>query len=619
MEINSLNTKLKHAFRIDRAIRFVWQAAPLYTVLSSIMVVILGVLPLVSLYLIKLIVDETSQLIFSRTSSSPDLSIIWIYVSIACATGLFTIFFNCLSDYLKKAQSLAVTDHIFGVIHQKSAEADLELYECPENRDMLYRAKVEGPYRPTSIVRGLFTAGQSAAAFIAVAWLLMMLHPVLPAVMIIAAIPGVLIRLKYSEKIYDWQQKRTEDERKAYYFHNMLTGENHAKEFRLFNLSQHFIHQFTAIRNVLRKEKLWFEKRRAAGDMIAQSSSTIAVFGSFAYIIFQTVNGTITIGDMVMYFQAFSRGLGDLKTLMESAAQMYEDNLFLSYLDDFLKTDPRVIAPEKPVTIPSARVQGIKFKDVDFFYPNCGKKVLNCVNFSIRPGEIVALVGENGSGKSTIVKLLSRLYDPHEGQILLEDENIKNFDPDKYRKTISVVFQDHVHYYLSAKENISTGNIEQKNNIAKITQAATQSGIHDIIDTLPQGYDTPLGKMFTDGQELSIGQWQMLAIARAFFRESDLVILDEPSSALDPEAEMKIFTRIRQLIQGKSALIISHRYSSVKMADKILVMDNGYIIEQGTHSELLALQGKYATLYRTQADNYAHEPENDVFCQNKSV
>lgn len=606
MKVNSLNTKLKNAMRIDRALKLVWLASPGYAVLSGIILIVLGFLPILSLYLLKLIIDSVTQLVFNNGKElfDKDFSSILVYIIIACGVGLVISFFNFLSNYLKKAQTLTIADYMFSVLHKKSTSVDLEYYESPEYRDTLHRAQQEGPYRPASIVQGLFTAGQSGASFAGVACLLFLFNPVLPLAMICVSVPGVLIRLKYSEKIYSWQKKRTEDERRSYYFNHMLTGDAHAKEFRLFNLGNHFIDQFNDIRKTLKNEKLWFEKRRAFGDFIAQSSATVAVFGSFVYIAHRTVQGTITLGDMIMYFQAFQRGIGYLKTLLESGAQMYEDNLFLSHLYNFLKLEPKICDPELPEPMPLQLTKGIEFKDISFFYPNCEKNVINCVNFSIKPGEIVALVGENGSGKSTIVKLLSRLYDPSTGGILFEGKNIKNFKVDEFRKTISAVFQDHIHYHLSVKENIYMGDVGQKENLAGIKKAARQSGAAQKILEFPEEYETILGRWFKGGEELSIGQWQMLAIARAFFRDAGLIILDEPSSALDPETEMKIFSRLRQLIKGRSALIISHRYSTVKMADKILVMDGGSIIEQGSHKDLIHLNGKYARLYNTQAKSY---------------
>jgi len=606
MTPNSLNTKLKNAIRIDRALKFVWQASAIYSIGSGFVVLVLGILPLFSLYLIKLIIDSFTGLdfgtevnLFDQNFSRPLL-----YIAIACGIGLITAFFNFLADYLKKAQSLTVTDYMFSVVHEKSIRTDLAFYESPEYRDTLFRAQREGPYRPTSIVNGLFAAGQSGASFVAVFWLLFMFNPILPIIMVAASIPGILLRLKYSQKIYSWQEKRTEDERRSYYFHWMLTGDAHAKEFRLFNLGKHFIAQFKSIRKILKDENLYFEKRRAFGDFIAQSSATMVVFGSFVYIAFKTAQGSISLGDMVLYFQCFQKGLGFLKIFLESLAQMYEDNLFLSQLYDFLKQKPQVLEPEIPAIIPQKIKTGIEFKNVSFFYQNDVKNVINCINFYIKPGEIVALVGENGSGKSTLVKLLARLYDPQEGRILLDGQDIKTFKTSDFRKKISIVFQDHIKYQLSAKENIYLGDIEQKDNTNKIKEAAMQADLDKKISGFPRGYETLLGKWFKNGEELSMGQWQMMAISRAFFRDAEIVILDEPSSALDPETEMTIFSKFKKLMKGRAALIITHRYSTVKMADKILVLDKGHIVAQGSHDELMKENGRYARLYNTQANGY---------------
>ncbi|ACN15647.1 MsbA2 [Desulforapulum autotrophicum HRM2] len=614
MNPTPLTTKLKNAIRIDRALGFVWQASPLYSMVSGLLVLILGVLPLVSLYLIKLIIDAVTGIDADPESSLTDLladgsfSKPVLYIAMACGAGLLTAFFSFLADYVKKAQALTVTDHMFSVIHEKSVHTDLAYYESSEYKDILFRAQREGPYRPTSIVNGLFSAGQSFASFAAVFALLFVFNPYLSIIMVVAAVPGVLLRLKYSEKIYAWQERRTEDERRAYYFHWMLTEDAHAKEFRLFNLGRHFIDQFKSIRKTLKQEKLYFEKRRAFGDFIAGASGTIAVFGSFVYIALKTAQGTITLGDMVMYFQGFQKGLGFLRTFLESGARMYEDNLFLSHLYKFLELKPLIKDPEHPLALPEQITQGIEFKNVNFFYQNSEKKVTNilkCVNFYIKKGEVVALVGENGSGKSTIVKLLARLYDPLDGEICLDGKNIKQFKAKDYRKKISVVFQDHIRYQLSARENIYLGDIDQKDNIHKIRQAAVQTEIDSKIGSFASGYDTILGRWFKNGEELSIGQWQAMAISRAFFRDAEMVILDEPSSALDPETEQAIFSKLKRLIHGRTALIVSHRYSTVRMADRILVLDKGQIIEQGTHKELIEQNGTYARLYSTQAGGYA--------------
>lgn len=602
----SLKTKLKNAVRIDRALTFVWQASKGSTILLGVLVAVLGVLPIVSLYLVKMIIDQVAALALSPPLGFMDPAFFFVaqLITAAFGIGLLAALLGFAADYIKKSQAQTVADYMYAILHEQSCRVDLAFFESPEYRDTLFRAQQEGPYRPTKIVNGLFAAGQAGASFLAVAWLLAVFNPLLPVIICAAAAPGILLRLSYSKKIYEWQEKRTEDERRAYYFHWMLTGDAHAKEFRLFNLGPYFIERFRQIRSTLKEEKLWFERRRAMGDFIAQASAIICVFGSFAYIAFKAANGEITIGDLVMYFQAFQRGIGYLKTLLETGAEMYEDNLFLSHFYEFLKVKPDIESPHHPVPVPEKIKAGIEFKNVDFFYQKDGKYVLNCINFSIGPGEIVALVGKNGSGKSTIVKILTRLYDPQKGGVYLDGMNIKKIDIGLFRKKISVVFQDHIKYYLKAGENILLGDMDRDADAESMRTAAIESGIDKKIRRLPAGYDTLLGRWFKNGEELSMGQWQMLAIARAFYRDAEIVVLDEPSSALDPEAEKKLFVSLRRLIQNRSALIISHRYSTVRQADRILVMDQGRIIEQGSHNDLMGLDGEYARLYNAQAKGY---------------
>lgn len=585
-----------------------WQAGAKWTIASAALVLIQGVLPLLSLYLIKLIIDAVSGIILQTRSGNSDAGVgfdlVILFVGFAGAVGLLAAVCNFFSEYVKKAQTIRVTDYVLSILHKKSIAVDLAYYESAEYQDTLHRAQQEGPHRPTSIVNGLVLAGQNGASLVAILWLLVQLNPLMPFVMMVAVIPGVLMRLNYSDRIYQWQHKRTQDERKSQYLGWMITGETHAREIRLFGLGNYFIEQFKNIRDGLSNEKLRFEKRRAVGTLVGQASATIAVFGSFIYIAAQTVRGTITLGDMVMYFQAFQRGLGYLGALVDGVAALYEDNLFLSNFYAFMEVQPDIEDPENPEKVPDVIAKGFEVESVTFKYQNCEKNVIENLNFSIKPGEVVALVGENGAGKSTIVKLLCRLYDPISGVIALDGVDIRTLLVADYRKKISAVFQDYIRYYLTARENIWLGNIDLDKADERVEESARKAGIGEYLDGLHSGLDTPLSKWFRGGEELSVGQWQMMALARAFFRDADLVILDEPASSLDINTEFRIFEKFRELIKGKSALIISHRFSTVKMADKILLLQDGKIAEKGSHNELMMLDGIYATLYRKQAGQY---------------
>jgi ATP-binding cassette subfamily B protein len=305
-----------------------------------------------------------------------------------------------------------------------------------------------------------------------------------------------------------------------------------------------------------------------------------------------------------MYFLAFQLGLGYIQAILGSLAGLYEDNLFLTHFYKFLDLHPAILSPDHPVPVPGPLSQRVEFRNVHFSYRGGTKNAIAGVSLSILPGEVIALVGENGSGKTTLIKLLCRLYDPSAGTITVNDIDLRHFDPVVWRKEISVIFQDYVHYYLSAGENIWVGDIEQDQDPARIAAAAQRSGVDPVIRRLKAGYHTKLGHWFYGGQELSEGEWQKIALARAFFRDAGIVVLDEPTSSLDPLAEAELFRKMRNLLDGRSAVIISHRFSTVQMADRICVLEGGRIIEQGNHEELLRLNGLYARMFRTQAEHY---------------
>ncbi len=600
---DSIGQKVRGALRLDRAMRFVFKAAPGWTFASMILVVVQGVLPLVTLYLMKLIVDAVT---FSLTA--PDkVAAFWhvaILISLAAAVALFNAFAQQVASLVNEAQSLTVTDHVYDVLHAKSIEVDLEYYENPQYFDTLHRAQQEGPYRPTQIINGLVRIGQNSISLLAIAGLLVLFHWVVAVVLFAAAIPGVLVRLKYSGKMYRWQRERTPVERKTSYFNWLLTGDVHAKEIRLFGLGDLFIRGFSDMRNTLRREKLKITRQRSTADLVAQASATVAVFGSFGFIAYRTVHGAITLGDMVMYFGAFQRGLGYLQGMLAGLADLYENNLFLSNLYEFLDLEPRVKEPARPSPVPRPMQKGIVFDHVSFQYPTSHRMVLQDISLSIDPGEVVALVGENGSGKTTLIKLLCRLYDPMDGSITLDDIDLRQFETSALRREISVIFQNYVQYHMTARENIWFGDIELPRDHEKIATAARHAGADDLITRLPKGYETMLGKWFEDGEELSAGEWQKVALARAFMRDAQIMVLDEPTSALDAKSEYEVFRGFKRLIQGRSAILVSHRFSTVRMADRIFVLEEGSIVESGSHEELVKHGGKYAYLFEKQARAY---------------
>ena len=567
-------------------------------IVSSLLVIILGILPLASLYLIKLIIDAATAAI---SGSGPVTSgYILLLVGIGAGIGILNSLCQHASAYFQENLSLRVSDHVHEQLHKKSIAVDLEYYENPAYFDTLRRAQAEGPYRPTSIVNGLIGLIQSSVSMTGITILLVSFHWSVPFILLCAIAPGVLIKLKYSGVMYEWQRKQTPVERKSSYLNWLITGALHAKELRLFELGELFSARFSKIRDAIRTEKLGLVKSRSIADTLAQACSTVAMFGALGFMVFQAVHGKITIGSLVMYYQGFQRGLEFFRNLLTGLAGLYEDNLFISNFFEFIDIEEKIKTPENPVSFPDPIRDGITFENVSFKYPSTENAVLSDINFTIKPDEIVALIGRNGAGKSTITKLLCRLYDPDSGTICIDQTDIKQFKISDLRGKIGVMFQDYARYHLTALENIWVGDVNSPVEGERIREAAIKADAREVIERLPHGFDTILGRMFQDGEELSQGQWQKVALARAFMRDTPLMILDEPTSSLDADSEYEIFNGFKKLLRGKSALLISHRFSTVKMADRIIVLENGSIVEQGAHDTLMSRSGAYAKWYTKQ-------------------
>jgi ATP-binding cassette subfamily B protein len=600
---DTIKEKIKHSLHIERALRLVWQSAPGWTAANFALILVQGLLPLVGLYLMKLIVDGVTAGI-----TSPDKALaikrVLVFILLAAAVALLGALCRSLAEIVKEAQTQVVTDHVADVVHGKSVAVDLEYYEDPKYYDTLHRAQQEAAYRPTSIMNSLMQLGQSGVSFLALGGLLFSYHWGVAAILFAATVPGVVLRLKYANRMYQWQRRTTQDERRASYFHWMLTDGDHAKEIRLFGLGALFRGWFWEVRQRLREERLRLTTRRSLGDLITQACATLAIFGTLAFIAYQTIKGIITIGDMVMYYGAFQRAQASLQEIWSNLTSLYEDNLFLANFNEFLDLKPKLVKPAAPVPLPRPIAQGIVVNGVSFQYPSGNRVVLEDIDLRIAPGQVVALVGENGSGKTTLIKLLCRLYDPVKGTITIDGIDLRQTDPSALKREISVILQDYAHYSLTARENIWLGDITLSPRNDKIVAAAQMTGADAFIQNLPKRYDTILGHWFEDQGELSIGEWQKVALARAFLRKAQLIILDEPTSWMDARAEYEIFKSFRQLFTGRMVILISHRFSTVRLADYIYVLAGGRIIEQGPHEELLRLGGKYANLFEIQAKSY---------------
>lgn len=600
--VHELRNRLRASFHNFRqALSFVWKSSHQWTLINIALVAVQGLLPLLTLYLIKLLVDDISIGVARPASFSLDS----LFYLILAMGGVAFVNHACgtLSSLVMRIQSHIVTDSMHNLLHAKSIEVDLEYYENSEYYDTMHRAQQEAPYQPMAILNSLLQIGQNGVSLLAMVGLLWWFHWAVVPVLVLTALPDFLVRLKYSNVVYSWQRRCTPLERKAWYLNWLLTRDTHAKEIRIFNVGSQFKQMFQDLRSLLRNERLNIEKWRAMSLIAAQTVGVVGVFGVYYFLANRTIQGILSLGDLVMYFQAIQRGAGYLQGLGGNLSSLYESSLFLKNLEEFLSIRPKVTEPASPVPVPCPLKTGLVFQNVSFSYGDQERETLTGLTFQIQPGEHIAFVGENGAGKTTLVKLLCRLYDPTAGRILLDGIDIRQFSMSEYRKNISPIFQDFAHYNLTVTENIALGEGD-KPDPSRVLEAAKQAGIDDRLARLPQGYQTVLGKWFDGGQELSIGEWQKVAIARAFFRNAGILVLDEPSSAMDAKAEAELFERFLALARDRMAILISHRLSTVKKVDRIYVLEQGQIVESGTHEDLVKNQGEYAKLYETQAQYY---------------
>jgi ATP-binding cassette subfamily B protein len=551
-------------------------------------------LPLANLLLLRRAFD---QIVSHQPPNVIFVSIGWMaVVTLAGLAG------RSLSATINELQGLEVADYIKTILHAKSIEMDLEFYENSAFHDTLRRAQQEAPYRPVRIVNSLLQTTQSGLSLLVIGFFLMFtLHWGFFVALLFAAAPGLWIRARQSKENFQLQRSQTATERSISYMEMTLTNDWFAKELRLFDLGGFFSKRSQDLRNKLREEKIAFAKRRTRRELVTHLFWTAALYGSLAAIALRAARGGISFGSLVMYYQAIQRAQGYLQEFLQGTLQLYENNLFLQNLSEFLELKPRIAEPPNPKQpSPGALV----FENVSFTYPGKDALALQNVSFTVQPGQKVALVGENGSGKTTLVKLMCRLYDPTQGRILLDGVDLRELSVRDLRRQFSVIFQDFVRYHLTLGQNIALGDLAAAEDRARIAQAARKAGADEFIEKFPERYQTKLGRVFYEGEEISGGQWQKIALARAFLREAPFIIMDEPSSALDARAEYELFERFAKMAAGRAAILISHRLSTVRMADRILMMEDGRIVEEGSHDELIARGGAYARLFEMQAKNY---------------
>jgi ATP-binding cassette, subfamily B, bacterial len=582
-----------------RAIALVWESAPGLTVCNAVLSITLSLAPLAGLYLLKLLLEHLA-------SGAVDRSRVLALVAAMGGVALVTAIARSLSHLVGELQIHEVADHVKTLLHAKSIEVDLEYYENSSFHDTVRRAQSEAPVRPTRIVNSLVQVAQNGLSLLAIGALLVFtLHWGFFAVLLAAAVPALWVRARYSKETFELQRKQTSTERALSYVDLTITHEAFAKELRLFGLGPLFSKRSQALRAQLRGEKSALAKRRAAREIVTEIFMAAAIYGSLAFIAVRAFAGAISLGSLVMYFLAIQRAQTFLQSFLSGLNALYENHLFLRNLSEFLDLSPKIGAPSsvaKPIPRPIR--EGIAFQNVSFTYPGKQTPVLEDISFAFRPGEKIALVGENGSGKTTLVKLLCRLYDPTAGKLLLDGIDARELNVDELRRQFSVIFQDFARYQLTIAENIGLGDTAKINDRPGIVAAAQAAGADEFIQRYSRNYDAPLGRVFSDGEDLSGGEWQKIGLARAFLRDAPFLIMDEPTSAMDPRSEYEMFKKFAELASGRAALLISHRLSTVRMADTILMLERGRIVERGSHDQLIAQGGAYARLFEMQAKSY---------------
>jgi ATP-binding cassette, subfamily B, bacterial len=582
-----------------RTLRLVWKAARGWTTAWMILLVIQGLLPIAVLYFTRLLVDALAAAIGGGVSFANFQPVLVNGLFVGGVLLLIEVMGVC-TEWVRTAQSELVQDHISAIVQDKSVSLDLAFFEMPEFYDHLYRARTDATSRPLALLESTGNVMQNGITLVAMAAVLIPYGLWLPVALLISTLPAFYVVIRSNRLHHAWWTATTPLRRRAQYCEVILTDGFFAPEVRLFGLAGHFQTAFRSLRQQLRTERLQLLKTQFFSRLGAEVMALIVSGATLVWILRQALLGAVTLGDIALFYQAFQRGHGLVRSLLGNVGQIYTNSLFLGNLFEFLELKSTVVEPAHPIAMPPVLKHGISFRNVKFRYPGSDRTVLQNFNLTLPAGKIIAIVGANGSGKSTLLKLMCRFHDPEEGSVELDGIDLRAVSLAELRNRIRLTFQMPVHYQTTARENITMGSLKDNPTLENVQNAARSAGADEVIARLPQNYDTILGKWFAEGTELSAGEWQRIATARAFLRNGDIIILDEPTSMMDSWSEVDWFDRLRVLASGRTTVIITHRLTIAMRAHLICVMMKGQLVESGTHQELLARDGHYARSWNSQ-------------------
>jgi ATP-binding cassette subfamily B protein len=578
---------------VPQTVRLVWAATARWTASWLVLLFVQGLLPAIAVYLTKSVVDGLLKAITSSAGLAATASLLKPAAALGMVMAL-QVLVGGLIGWVRFLQSEILQDYISRKIHEKSVSVKMSFYDFPEYYDHLHRARDEASHRPAALLEVTGGLLQNTVTSAGVGAVLLPYGVWLPMALFLGSIPSLWLVLQNSLRRQEWNKGSTPKIRKTWYVEHLLTARETAAEVRIFELGPRFTAAYQTLRKGLRREQSCLVRREAVGELLAALLGMMVGASAGGWVVWQAIQGHMTAGALAMFFAAFVQAQALMRSLLQNAGELYSNSLFLGNLFQFLALEAEPAGRSQPLLVsPQSLRRGIQFEAIDFAYPGTSTKALSDFNLDIPAGDTVAIVGPNGAGKSTIIKLLCRFYDPQRGRIWIDGTDIRERPAAEIRQLVSVLLQEPVRYAMTAAENVGpdSSSLIGRQAIESAVRAAAAEGI---IERLPHGYDTLLGKWFDDGVELSAGQWQRIALARAFLRDAPILLLDEPTSAMDSWAEAGWFDRFRQAAAGRTTIIITHRFTTAMRADIIHVMQDGRIVESGSHEQLLALAGQYA-------------------------